>query len=183
MSSDFALVDEIASKLESARLSVSIISIVLAKRILATAHEKHVTGGRRPVSLAASALYIACRMTGDRIRQRDIVLAAGISDIVVMKVYKLLMIRLGMTFPSDDPRKLEIKLTAAKMRLKKVLQMIATCSARLEELEAERDSLQLGTAKPEICPHCNNSIDEELIECPNCGWHPMPSCVEAYKTP
>lgn len=33
------------------------------------------------------------------------------------------------------------------------------------------------------CPHCENSVDDELTECPNCGWHPLPSCSEAYKTP
>jgi predicted amidophosphoribosyltransferase len=34
-----------------------------------------------------------------------------------------------------------------------------------------------------ICSHCGQKIDVELTECPNCGWHPMPNCAEAYKTP
>ena len=33
------------------------------------------------------------------------------------------------------------------------------------------------------CPHCGKTVDDELTECPNCGWHLMPNYSEAYKTP
>ena len=214
MSSDFVLVDEIASKLESDGLSVSISSVVLAKKLLATAHKKHITSGRRPISLAASALYIACRIKGDRIRQQDIAFTSGIFEPTIRKNYKFLMVRLGIIFPIDDLRKRGVKLGALKVRLEKVSQIIDNCSKRMKELEleaerdsnqieliskvvkdleAERDSLLLEeevqrsklreTANSAICPQCMNTIDEELNECTNCGWKPMPSCQEAYKTP
>ena len=139
--SDLLLVDEIASNLKSAGFSVSIGSVVLAKKILATAHEKHVASGRRPATLAASSLYIACRMEGNRIRQMDVASAAGVTEITVMYFYKFLMVRLGLVFPSDEPRKRWLKLGALKVRLEKVLQMIDDCSVRLKKMEAERDSL------------------------------------------
>lgn len=200
MSSDLVLVDEITSKLQSSGLSVSINSIVLAKKILATAHGKHLTCGRKPVTLAASALYIACRMTGNRIRQMDVGYAAGISDITIMKMYKILVVRLGIIFPSDEPKRCGIKYGAALARLEKVLQLIDNYSARLKKLGSERDSLRVDlqnfaaqedaqrlalreNANSAICPHCRNSIDDELTECPNCGWHPMPKLEEAYKKP
>ena len=106
--------------------------------------------------------------------------------------------------------KSRIKLAASKVRLAKVVQIIDNCSQRIvdlkakaepdfneiklmcevvKDLEAERDFLTLGISKSLNwsngwkCPHCGNLVDEELTECPNCGWHPMPSCAEAYKTP
>lgn len=33
------------------------------------------------------------------------------------------------------------------------------------------------------CPNCQNIVSPEVKECPACGWQPMPSCSEAYKTP
>jgi len=122
-------------------LSVSTDAIVLAKKIITTAHEKHVTSGRRPTTVAASALYIACRMDGNRIRQMKVASAAGVSEITIMTYYRFLMGRLGLVFPSDEPRKRRVRLGALKVRLEKVLQMIDVCFVRLKELEVERDSL------------------------------------------
>jgi transcription initiation factor TFIIIB Brf1 subunit/transcription initiation factor TFIIB len=145
VSSDFVLVDLIASKLKSAGLSVSISSVVLAKKILATVREKHVFSGYRPSSLAASALYIACIMEGNRIRQMDISSASGVQEPTIRKVYKFLMSRLGIVFPVDESRKLRVKLGALKVRLARVLQIIDNCSKRIKELEleAEHDSNQI----------------------------------------
>ena len=145
MRSDIELVDEITSKLESAGLSVSTSSVVLAKKLLATAHEKHVTCGRRPSSLAAAALYISCRIEGDHIPQQNIGYASGITEVSVRRTYQFLMIRLGIIFPIEDLRKREVKSGALKVRLEKVSQIIDNCSKRMNELEleAERDSSQI----------------------------------------
>ena len=145
MRSDIALVDEITSKLKSAGLSVSTSSVVLAKKLLATAHEKHVTCGRRPVSLAAAALYICCRLEGDHIPQQNIAYASGITEVSVRRTYQFLTARLGIIFPIEDLRKREVKSGALKVRLEKVSQIIDNCSKRIKELEleAERDSNQI----------------------------------------
>jgi Transcription factor TFIIB repeat len=108
--SDLLLVDEIASNLKSMGLSVSTDAIVLAKKIITTAHEKHVTSGRRPTTVAASALYIACRMEGNRIRQMKVASAFGVSEITIMTYYRFLMGCLGLVFPSDEPRKRRVRL-------------------------------------------------------------------------
>jgi hypothetical protein len=139
--SDLLLIDQITSNLKSARLRVTVDSVVLAKKILVAAHEKHVACGRRPATLAASALYIACRMKGNRIRQMDIASAAGVTEVTVMTFYKFLMDRLGLVFPSDEPRKRLAKLGALKLRHETVLRMIDVCSVRLKELEVEGASL------------------------------------------
>jgi hypothetical protein len=162
VSSDFVLVDWIASKLKSAGLSISIGSVVLSKKLLATAHEKHVTSGRRPVSLAASALYISCRIEGDGISQQDVAFAASITEVTVRKVYKFLIRRLGIILPVNEQRKYEAKLSTLKVSLEGVLRLIDYFSLqlkeskaelsdyfsmRLKESEAERDSLLLEVSK------------------------------------
>ena len=139
--SDLLLIDEIAFKLNSGRIEVSSSAIVLAKKILADAHEKHIVCGRKPSTLAVSALYIACRMDGKRVRQMDIANASGVTQITIIKFHKFLMSRMGLVFPSDEPRKRYAELCAMKVRLEKVLRMIDDCSERLKDLEAERDSL------------------------------------------
>lgn len=204
MKSDLLWIDELVSKLQSSELYVSVNSILFAKSLLVSAHKKHITSGRRPITLASSALYIACRIIGDDISQKNIGYVAGIPEVTIRTGYRLLMVRLGLVFPADELRNSRFKLTASKARLEKVVQIIDNCSKKIielkakaepnfneiklitkvvKDLEAERDSLLLKTGKPAICPQCMNSIDEELSECPNCGWHPMPSCQEAYKTP
>lgn len=139
--SDLILVDEIAFNLKTAGFDVSTISVDLAKRILADAREKHVSSGRRPSTLAVSALYIACRMEGNRIRQMDFASVAGVTEVTIMTFHKFLMGRLGLVFPSDEPRKRWGKVNDLKVRLERVLVMIDDCSERLKKLESERDSL------------------------------------------
>ena len=215
MTSDFVLVDEIASKLESAGLTVSISSVKFAKELLENAHKKHITCGRRPVNLAAAALYIASRLEGNRISQQDIAFTFDFSPRAVCGTYQFLVARLGLVLPAVDNK--QRKKGRLKFRLQKVLQIIDNCSKKIKDLEskaerelisqivkdleAERDSLQLEiksiadsqekikrsnlreTDSSMTCPNCWEPIHDELTECPNCGWHPMPSCAEAYKTP
>jgi len=89
----FLLVDEIAGK-----LGISSDSAVLAKKILRDAREKRITGGRRPVTLAASALYVACRLRGEWMTQRELAVAVDCSEIAIRHAYLLLKDRLGLDF-------------------------------------------------------------------------------------
>jgi len=43
----------------------------LATEILRKAEESEVSAGKNPMSLAATALYISCRKTGENYSQRD----------------------------------------------------------------------------------------------------------------
>ena len=133
----------------------------------------------------------------------------GVSEMTIRSAYKLLTTHVGIGFREYDntPRKIDHRAA----RLQKILQIIDNCTQKKKELEldingdvnlieiyakvirdlaAERDSIL-----PEMktldtrgsnnwkCPNCENYADQESKECPDCGWHPMPSCVEAYKTP
>ena len=209
MTTDFEGVDKIVTQLLSSGFNVSISSVILAKKFLTTAHQKRITAGRRPVSLAAAALYIACRLNENNIPQKELADAGGLSEMTLRSAYKLLTTHLGIVYRENDntPKKID----RLRARLQKIMQRIDGCTQKKKELElepnvdanlieiyvkvlkdltAEADSILvelkiLGTrgSNKWKCPHCENYADQELKECPDCGWHPMPSCAEAYKTP
>jgi len=209
VTTDFEVVDEIVFALQFAELKVPLDTSTLAKKILEIAHQKRLTAGRRPASLAAAALYIACRINANNIPQKEIADAGNVSEMTIRSAYKLLTTHVGIGFREYDntPRKIDHRAA----RLQKILQIIDNFTQKKKELEldingdvnlieiyakvirdlaAERDSIL-----PEMktldtrgsnnwkCPNCENYADQESKECPDCGWHPMPSCVEAYKTP
>ena len=213
VTTDFEVVDEIVFALQFAELKVPLDTSTLAKKILEIAHQKRITAGRRPASLAAAALYIACRINANNISQKEIADAWDLSEVTIRAVYKLLMTHLGIAFREYDNTPKQIDLRSA--RLQKIRQIIENCTQKKNEQESdpngdanlieiyakvirdlttERDSIlpemkTLGTLSTRSglnnwkCPHCENHADQESKECPDCGWHPMPSCVEAYKTP
>jgi transcription initiation factor TFIIB len=61
-----------------------------AVEILIAAQEAKATIGLHPVGLAAAALYIACRECGDRITQKAIAEASGITEVTIRNRYKKL---------------------------------------------------------------------------------------------
>ena len=133
----FWMVDEIAAELGVSRGSVDV-----AKQILRDARARRLTCGRRPSSLAASALYIACRLRGERLTQHELAVALGIQEVTIRNGYSFLRDRLGLVFPAGVAGDLRGKrLAKAELRLEKVLRMIDDCCLRLRKLEAERDSL------------------------------------------
>mgnify|MGYP006299689359 FL=1 len=59
-----------------------------AAEILVAAQEAKATIGLHPVGLAAAALYVACRACGDRVTQKAIADASGITEVTIRNRYK-----------------------------------------------------------------------------------------------
>ena len=56
---------------------------VLAVRILSLVVENRLLGGANPVGVAATALYFACALKGQRMTQKDVAVAAGVSEVTI----------------------------------------------------------------------------------------------------
>lgn len=59
--------------------------------------ERNLITGRDPRGLAAAAIYIASILTDNRVTQRDIAMAAGVTEVTVRNRYKELVRRLHIT--------------------------------------------------------------------------------------
>lgn len=67
-------------------------------KILAKAKEQRtLVTGRDPRGLAAAAIYIASILTDNRVTQRDIAVAAGVTEVTVRNRYKELVNKLKIT--------------------------------------------------------------------------------------
>jgi len=73
----------------------------LAAEILREAQTKRATSGKDPKGLAAAVLYIACLKSGDkdRVTQKDIAEAAGVTEVTVRNRYKHIKRELGLKLP------------------------------------------------------------------------------------
>ncbi len=67
--------------------------------ILREARRKRASAGKDPMGLAAAALYIACLQHGERITQKDISDAAGVTEVTVRNRYKALKRELKLELP------------------------------------------------------------------------------------
>jgi transcription initiation factor TFIIB len=67
--------------------------------ILRDAKRKRASAGKDPMGLAAAALYIACLQHGERITQKDISDAAGVTEVTVRNRYKALKRELNLELP------------------------------------------------------------------------------------
>ena len=63
----------------------------LAIHFLLEARKKRVVAGKDPMGLAAAALYIACLKNKEKITQKDIAEAAGVTEVTIRNRYKLLI--------------------------------------------------------------------------------------------
>ena len=54
-----------------------------AMKILKKAQEDQILAGKDPMGMAASALYLACLKIGEKIAQRQIALAAGVTEVTI----------------------------------------------------------------------------------------------------
>jgi transcription initiation factor TFIIB len=72
------------------RIEASLDAQRKALEILEAAQEAKETIGLHPVGLAAAALYLACRECGDRITQKDIADASGVTEVTIRNRYKKL---------------------------------------------------------------------------------------------
>ena len=68
----------------------------LAVRILRKAQRKRLTTGKDPRGVAAAALYIACKLKGKKVTQKEIALAANITEVTLRNRKKGLAERLDL---------------------------------------------------------------------------------------
>jgi transcription initiation factor TFIIB len=67
-----------------------------ALEILSRARQAGLSAGKDPAGLAASALYVASVLAGERTTQRDIAMAAGVTEVTIRNRYKNLRSSLGI---------------------------------------------------------------------------------------
>ena len=67
--------------------------------ILADAKRKRFSAGKDPMGIAAAALYIACLQSNEKITQKDMADAAGVTEVTVRNRYKLLKMQLNIELP------------------------------------------------------------------------------------
>jgi transcription initiation factor TFIIB len=67
--------------------------------ILAEARRKRFAAGKDPMGLAAAALYIACLEQNEKVTQKEMADAAGVTEVTVRNRYKLLKNQLNLALP------------------------------------------------------------------------------------
>jgi transcription initiation factor TFIIB len=67
--------------------------------LLAEARKKRFLAGKDPMGMAAAALYIACLQQNEKITQKDIADAAGVTEVTVRNRYKALKTQLKIELP------------------------------------------------------------------------------------
>jgi transcription initiation factor TFIIB len=67
-----------------------------ALEILKKAEEARISAGKDPMGLSASALYVACTLEGEKMVQRELAIAAGVTEVTIRNRYKGLKIALGI---------------------------------------------------------------------------------------
>jgi transcription initiation factor TFIIB len=73
----------------------------VAIAILRDARLKRVSAGKDPMGMAAAALYIACLQHNEKITQKDIADASGVTEVTVRNRYKALKIQLNLKTPNQ----------------------------------------------------------------------------------
>jgi transcription initiation factor TFIIB len=67
--------------------------------ILRQARQKRFSAGKDPMGIAAAALYIACVQNNEKITQKNIAEAAGVTEVTVRNRYKALQKQLNLEVP------------------------------------------------------------------------------------
>ena len=67
--------------------------------ILGEARRKRFSAGKDPMGMAAAALYIACVQNSEKITQKDIAEAAGVTEVTIRNRYKALKQQLNLEMP------------------------------------------------------------------------------------
>ena len=70
-----------------------------AVKILNEERSRHVSAGKDPMGLAAAALYIACKQSGEKKTQKEIADAAGVTEVTVRNRFKNLKRLLRLDVP------------------------------------------------------------------------------------
>jgi transcription initiation factor TFIIB len=74
--------------------------------ILAEAKRKRFSAGKDPMGMASAALYIACLMHNEKITQKDIADASGVTEVTVRNRYKALKRQLNLQIPDKSTTQL-----------------------------------------------------------------------------
>ena len=69
--------------------------------ILREAKQKRFSAGKDPIGMAAAALYIACLQNNEKITQKDIAEASGVTEVTVRNRYKALKQQLNIEIPDQ----------------------------------------------------------------------------------
>jgi len=69
--------------------------------ILREARLKRMVSGKDPMGMASAALYIACLQNNEKITQKDIAEAAGVTEVTVRNRYKALKKQLNLEIPDQ----------------------------------------------------------------------------------
>lgn len=69
-------------------------SMRMAMRTMSDLTRKEISAGKGPMGLAATVLYMSCLVNGERVTQRDIAEAAGVTEVTIRNRIKDLKIRL-----------------------------------------------------------------------------------------
>jgi len=72
-----------------------------AIQILREARQKRFAAGKDPMGMAAAALYIACLQNSEKITQKDIAEASGVTEVTVRNRYKALKKQLNIEIPDQ----------------------------------------------------------------------------------
>ena len=67
-----------------------------ALEILLRAKQMRISAGKDPMGFAASALYVACTLEGEAKTQKDVAIAAGVTEVTIRNRYKGLRESLGI---------------------------------------------------------------------------------------
>ena len=70
-----------------------------AIQILREAKRQRVVAGKDPMGMAAASLYIACLQHNEKITQKDIGEASGVTEVTVRNRYKTLKKQLNLEIP------------------------------------------------------------------------------------
>ncbi|MCW4001440.1 MAG: transcription initiation factor IIB [Candidatus Bathyarchaeota archaeon] len=70
-----------------------------AIQILRDARRNRVSSGKDPMGMASAAIYIACLQNNEKITQKDIAEAAGVTEVTVRNRYKALKRQLSLEVP------------------------------------------------------------------------------------
>jgi transcription initiation factor TFIIB len=69
--------------------------------ILRDAKQKRFSAGKDPIGMAAAALYIACLQNNEKVTQKDIAEASGVTEVTVRNRYKALKQQLNIEIPDQ----------------------------------------------------------------------------------
>jgi len=70
--------------------------------ILREARERRVASGKDPMGMAAASLYVACLQNDEKVTQKDIAEAAGVTEVTVRNRYKALKTQLRLIVPDRN---------------------------------------------------------------------------------